>query len=108
MANYHYLKALDQNNGIFSHEIGMDLNGIQTPLNYQLMPAKFDSTEIRDLKLDPPPANDPVVHQYHDINEPIKIGNTTIQLFEVFHPDPVWLIELNTVGRCLSFAQTTN
>jgi phosphoribosyl 1,2-cyclic phosphodiesterase len=103
MANYHYLKALDQNNGIFSHEIGMDLNGIQTPLNYQLMPAKFDSTEIRDLKLDPPPANDPVVHQYHDINEPIKIGNTTIQTFEVFHPDPCLAYRIEHGGKVFVF-----
>lgn len=103
MANYTYLKALDQNNGIFSHDIGMDLNGIQTPLNYQLMPAKFDSTEIRDLKKNPPPANDPVVHQYHDLNEPIKIGNTTIQPFEVFHPDPCLAYRVEHGGKVFVF-----
>ena len=77
LADHHYLKALDQNLGIFSHHMDMDIKGIQTPLNYELMPAKFHSTEIRDLKI-APPTDDPVVHNFHDINEPIKIGNTTI------------------------------
>ena len=103
MANYQYLKALDQNNGIFSHHIDMDLKGIQTPLNYQLMPAKFDSTEIRDLKAKPPPANDPMVHQYHDINEPIIIGNTSIQPFEVFHPDPCLAFRVEHNGKTFVF-----
>jgi phosphoribosyl 1,2-cyclic phosphodiesterase len=89
MANNHFLKALDQNLGIFSHEMDMDLKGIQTPLNYELMPASFESTEIRDLTTNPPPTEkDAAIHQYHDVNETITIGKTKIQPFEVFHPDP--------------------
>lgn len=103
MANHHYLKALDQNLGIFSHQMGMDLKGIQTPLNYQLMPAKFQSTEIRDLKKNPPPANDPMVRQYHDIHEPIHIGNTIIQPFEVFHPDPCLAYRIEHNGKVFVF-----
>lgn len=103
MANHHYLKALDQNLGIFSHEMDMDLKGIQTPLNYELMPAKFHSTEIRDLKRLPPPANDPMVHQFHDINEPIKIGNTIVQPFEVFHPDPCLGFRVEHNGKVFVF-----
>lgn len=89
IANHQYLKALDHNLGIFSHQMDMDLKGIQTPLNYELMPASFESTEIRNLKDHPmPDVNDPAIHQYHNIDEPIIIGETTIQPFEVFHPDP--------------------
>ncbi len=89
LGNHHYLKALDQTLGIFSHQIDMDLKGIQTPLNYELMPANFDSCEIRNLADNPKPAApDPMVGRYHDITEPIVIGETSIQPFEVFHPDP--------------------
>lgn len=88
-ANHEYLKALDQNLGIFSHHIDMDVGGIQTPLSYELMPANFDSTEIRNFATCPPPQEgDPMVGKYHDIGKPIKLGDTTIQPFEVFHPDP--------------------
>jgi phosphoribosyl 1,2-cyclic phosphodiesterase len=103
LANHPYLKALDQNLGIFSHQMDMDLKGIQTPLNYELMPAKFDSTEIRDLKLNPPPAKDPMVHKFHDINDPIQIGNTTIQPFEVFHPDPCLAYRIEHNGKVFVF-----
>jgi len=102
LANHHYLKALDQNLGIFSHHMDMDLKGIQTPLNYELMPAKFHSTEIRDLKI-APPTDDPMVHNFHDINEPIKIGNTTIQPFEVFHPDPCLAYRIEHNGKVFVF-----
>ncbi|TNF91840.1 MAG: hypothetical protein EP297_14865, partial [Gammaproteobacteria bacterium] len=36
----------------------------------------------------PAPHNDPMVKGFHDIFDPIVIGKTTIQPFEVFHPDP--------------------
>ncbi|NND81331.1 MAG: hypothetical protein HKN50_02760 [Gammaproteobacteria bacterium] len=89
LANHQYLQALDQNLGIFSHHIDMEVGGIQTPLHYELMPANFDSTEIRDLERYPASAeDDPMVGTFHHINEPIVLGDTTIQPFEVFHPDP--------------------
>lgn len=89
LGTHHYLRALDQVLGIFSHHINMDLKGVQTPLNYELMPASFDSCEIRDLKANPAPDTaDPMVGSYHDISEPIVIGKTFIQPFEVFHPSP--------------------
>ena len=104
LANHHYLKALDQNLGIFSHHIDMDLKGIQTPLNYELMPAKFDSTEIRDLQANPAPVDgDPMVGKYHDIKEPIVIGKTTIQPFEVFHPDPCLGYRIEHNGKVFIF-----
>lgn len=86
--NYHFLKALDQNLGIFSQQAGMDVKGIQTPLNYELMPASFDSTEIRGFPRKASMLEDPMVGRYHDISTPITLGKTVIQPFEVFHPDP--------------------
>ncbi len=104
LANREYLAAMDINLGIFSHEIGIDLQGIQTPLNYELMPAQFDSCEIRDLAQHPAPAEpDKMVHRYHDINEPIEIGETRIQAFEVFHPDPCLAYRIERKGKVFVF-----
>ncbi len=44
-----------------------------------------------------------MVHQYHDIHEPIKIGNTTIQAFEVFHPDPCLAYRIEHGGKTFVF-----
>jgi len=98
-ANYQFLKSLDQNLGIFSEHIDMELKGIQTPLNYELMPAHFDSTEIRDFTTNPPGQADPMVGKYHDINETIVIGKTRIQPFEVFHPDPCLAYRIEHNGK---------
>lgn len=100
LANHEYLKAFDQNLGIFSHQLDMDLKGIQTPLNYELMPASFDSVEIRNFDEHPlPETPDPMVHRYHNINDPITIGKTTIQAFQVFHPDPCLAYRIEHGGK---------
>lgn len=100
IGNYQYLKALDQNLGIFSRHIDMDLKGIQTPLNYELMPSSFSSIEIRNLQQDPvPEIKDPTVGSYHDIGQPFVIGKTVIQPFEVFHPDPCLAYHIEHNGK---------
>ena len=99
ISNYEYLKALDQNLGIFSEQAGMDVKGIQTPLNYELMPSNFDSTEIRRMSNDTSLLDDPVVNAYHDISKPFILGKTTIQAFEVFHPDPCLGFRLEHNGK---------
>ena len=99
ISNYEYLKALDQNLGIFSEQAGMDVKGIQTPLNYELMPSNFDSTEIRRMSNDTSLLDDPVVNAYHDISKPLILGKTTIQAFEVFHPDPCLGFRLEHNGK---------
>lgn len=103
-ANYPYLKSMDQNVGIFSQQMDMELSGIQTPLSYDLMPANFDSIEIRNLDDNPiPEESDPVVGEYHDINTPIVIGKTKIQAFEVFHPDPCIGFKVEHNGKVFIF-----
>lgn len=86
-ANRSYLTSMDRHLGIFSHQADRKDEGRPTPLNYEMMPASFESTEIRDLARDGAEPN-PVATQYHDVHEPIRIGKTVIQPFSVFHPDP--------------------
>lgn len=104
LAERQFLQALDQNLGIFSRHVDVHLRGVQTPLSYEVMPARFDSTEIRDLTRDPPPAErDPVVGAYHDLSEPIRIGSTTITPFEVFHPSPCLAYKFERGGKTFVF-----
>ncbi len=102
-ANRTFLQALDQNLGIFSHDIDTKLKGVVTPLNFELMPAKFSSIEIRDLAAEPPAGDDTLAHEYHDIAEPLVIGQTTIQPFEVFHPSPCLAYRVERAGKVFVF-----
>ena len=103
--NRQYLKALDQNLGIFTHRVDASLLGIQTPLHYELMPARFESCEIRDILLNPPPGNDEerLAHSYHHLGEPVSIGTTKITAFEVFHPAPCLAYRIENGGKVLIF-----
>ena len=47
--NRQFLRALDSNLGIFTHHVADELIGVQTPLFYAIMPAKFRATEIRAM-----------------------------------------------------------
>ena len=102
--NRTYLQALDQYLGIFSHHVDGNLKGVQTPLSYELMPAKFQSCEIRDVQLNPPTSTeDPLADRYHDVTQTIQIGNTTIQPFEVFHPSPCLAYRFEHGGKVFVF-----
>jgi ribonuclease BN (tRNA processing enzyme) len=103
--NQQYLRALDQNLGIFTHRVDATLLGIQTPLHYELMPARFESCEIRDLVRNPPPGNgeDPLAHSYHPMEEPLRIGATRITAFEVFHPAPCLAYRIEYGGKVFIF-----
>lgn len=101
-ANRSYLTSLDRHLGIFSHQANRKDEGRPTPLNYEMMPASFESTEIRDIKHDGDEPNS-MVSQYQDINEPITIGKTTIQAFSVFHPDPCLAYRIEHNGKVFVF-----
>jgi phosphoribosyl 1,2-cyclic phosphodiesterase len=104
MANRTYLRALDQNLGIFSRHVEVNLKGVQTPLSYELMPAQFDSCEIRDFKTQPPDGReDKLANRYHDLNQPFQIGATTIQPIEVFHPSPCLAYRFEHGGKVFVF-----
>ena len=103
-SNRQYLSALDMNLGIFSKHVDAHMKGVQTPLNYELMPANFHSCEIRDLEADPPTGDDSaLVNRYHDIHEPVRIGDTTVQAIEVFHPSPCYAYKVERRGKVFVF-----
>lgn len=103
--NRQYLRALDQNLGVFTHQVDASLLGMQTPLHYELMPAQFESCEIRDFLRSPLPENDEdrLAHSYHHIDEPLRIGATKITAFEVFHPAPCLAYRIEYGGKVLIF-----
>lgn len=103
-ANRQYLQALDQILGIFSHQVDFRLKGVQTPLSYELMPAQFHSCEIRDFRIDPPVGEaDRLAGQYHDLEQRVQIGDTTLQPFEVFHPSPCLGYRIERGGKVFVF-----
>lgn len=103
--NRQYLRALDQNLGIFSHQVDASLLGVHTPLNYAVMPARFESCEIRDLSAAPPAeaGSDRLAHTYHDLGQPLQIGATRITAFEVFHPAPCFAYRIEHGGKVFIF-----
>ncbi len=103
--NRQFLRALDQNLGIFTHQVDASLLGIQTPLRYELMPARFESCEIRDLLRRPPAegSQDRLAHSYHHIDEPVRIGATKITAFEVYHPAPCLAYRVESGGKVFIF-----
>jgi phosphoribosyl 1,2-cyclic phosphodiesterase len=101
-ANRSYLSSLDRHLGIFSHQGNRKDEGRPTPLNYEMMPASFESTEIRDIAQHGAEPN-AMVSQYHDVGKPIIIGKTIIQPFSVFHPDPCLAYRIEHNGKVFVF-----
>ena len=101
-ANRSYLLSLDRHLGLFSHQANRKDEGRPTPLSYEMMPATFESTEIRDIANDGAEPN-PMVTQYHDVYQPIQIGKTSIQPFSVFHPDPCLAYRIEHNGKVFVF-----
>lgn len=104
--NRHFLRALDQNLGIFSRRVEASQLGLHTPLNYQLMPARFESCEIRDLARESTPplsAEDRLSHTLHEIRAPVRVGATEVTAFEVCHPAPCLAYRIAHGGRVFVF-----
>ncbi len=103
--NRQYLRAIDQNLGIFSHKVDAGLLGVQTPLHYELMPARFESCEIRDVLHNPPLETDEdrLAHSYHHVKEPLWVGATKITAFEVCHPAPCLAYRIENGGKVFVF-----
>ncbi len=103
--NRQYLQAIDQNLGIFTHEVDANLLGVQTPLHYELMSATFESCELRDLSRHPPPGpgRDRLAQSYHHLADPIRIGATQITAIEVFHPAPCLAYRIEHGGKVFVF-----
>ncbi len=101
--NRQFLKSLDSNLGIFSRHVEEHVKGVQTPLFFSLMPTRFEACEIRDLEAQPRPASDRLAHDFHPLNEPIRLGETSIAPFEVFHPAPCLAYRVERRGKVFVF-----
>jgi ribonuclease BN (tRNA processing enzyme) len=101
-ANRSYLMAMDRDLGIFSETADRSDAGRATPLAYDMMPASFEATEIRDMSV-APAANDLLADHYQDIDQSFQIGETTIRAFSVFHPDPCLAFRIEHNGKVFVF-----
>jgi phosphoribosyl 1,2-cyclic phosphodiesterase len=90
---YQFLHALDERYGIFTQQINSSTH-LDDPIDYRAMSAKFVAHELRnsqridyDLSQTKPP------WEVRDAAHPLRIGQTVIKTFDVYH---------GTV-RCLAF-----
>jgi len=102
--NYQYLYALDSYLGIFSKFVKSEILGVQTPINYSIMPAKFRAVEIRDFdepaKFD---KEDIMTRDVVDIHRSITIDGTQITAMKVFHPAPCLAYKVQRGGKTFIF-----
>ena len=101
--NRQFLRALDSNLGIFTRQVADDVRGVQTPIFYAMMPAKFESCELRDAADGPTHAPDALAGQVRDLVEPIRLGGTLIRAFQVFHPAPCLAYRVEHGGKVFVF-----
>lgn len=101
--NRQFLRALDVSLGIFSRHVDDQMYGMQTPVFYGVMPAKFDACEIRDLNAQPPQRDEELSQRLHHIEKPVVIGRTRITAFEVFHPAPCLAYRFEHGGKVFVF-----
>ncbi|MFC2173292.1 MBL fold metallo-hydrolase [Acidobacteriota bacterium] len=102
--NYQFLYSLDSYLGIFSKYIPEETLGVQTPINYSMMPANFEGIEI--VTASQPPRNESeksMERRRHGIDQPVEIGSTRITAFEVFHPAPCLAYRIEHGGKSFVF-----
>ena len=100
--NHQFLRALDFNLGIFSHQVAQSVQGVQTPIFYGVMPAKFEAIAIGEVPA-ATPGRPALHHTTEAIGAPIRLGATTITPFEVFHPAPCLAYRVEHGGRVFVF-----
>jgi len=87
--NGQFLYSLDSYLGIFSRSVSADILGVQTPVNFSLMPARFRAVQILNPETAPQSVRgETMKRDIHDLRQPIVLGETRITAFEVFHPAP--------------------
>jgi phosphoribosyl 1,2-cyclic phosphodiesterase len=82
--NRQFLGALDYNLGIFSRQVASTVQGVQTPIFFGVMPAKFQAYELASA-------------------EAVHLDDTTVTAFEVFHPAPCLAYRIERRGRVFVF-----
>jgi phosphoribosyl 1,2-cyclic phosphodiesterase len=100
--NQQFLRALDYNLGIFSRTVDPAAQGVQTPVFFGVMPAKFHAYTLGVV-----PESDgglrPLNSTVRPLQEPIRLGATTITAFEVFHPAPCLAYRVEHGGSVFVF-----
>jgi ribonuclease BN (tRNA processing enzyme) len=100
--NRQFLRALDYNLGIFSRQVARAAQGVQTPIFFGIMPAKFTACEIGSGQAgedDGASLNSVALN----VGAPIQLGETRITAFEVFHPAPCLAYRIERGGRVFVF-----
>lgn len=100
--NDQFLRALDLNLGIFTRQVAQAVQGVQTPIFFGVMPATFEACTIGEA---PPPSRErPSLNgSSHRLEQPIRLGGTTVTPFEVFHPAPCLGYRIEHGGRVFVF-----
>ncbi len=89
--NHQFLYSLDSYLGIFSEFVKDDVIGVQTPINFSIMPASFNGTEICNLS---EYSKKKKSWGFHDVNQPIKLGETCITPIKAYHPAPCFAYKI--------------
>jgi phosphoribosyl 1,2-cyclic phosphodiesterase len=99
--NHQFLRALDYNLGIFSRQVAPAAQGVQTPIFFGVMPARFHASAIGPA---PAPDEGPSLNAAPlDLDAPIRLGETTVTPFEVHHPAPCLAYRVERAGRVMVF-----
>jgi len=102
--NYQFLYGLNSYLGIFSRFVPENVIGVQTPINFSIMPAQFHGIEIRDFT-NPDNFDERQILDWdlHDVKQTIRIGKTKITAFAVDHPAPCYSYKVETNGKSFVF-----
>lgn len=101
--HHEFLETLDERFGMFSQRVS-EITYQDDPLDFRVMSAKFLGTELRNGDGSAGPADDPSFWTVHDISEPVRIGNTTVTAFEVYHgPKPCYAYKIEHGGASFVF-----
>jgi phosphoribosyl 1,2-cyclic phosphodiesterase len=102
--NYQFLYSLDSYLGIFSKFVRDDVLGVQTPINYRVMPAQFRAVQFQDTsKTAIFEKGDRMARDIHDLRQPIVLGETRVTAIEVFHPAPCLAYKVQRGGKTFVF-----
>ena len=102
--NYQFLYSLDSYLGIFSRFVRDDVIGVQTPINYSIMPAGFNGIKIGDANKETSVGKEKRKNwKTHDINKFIEIGATRVTAFDVYHPAPCFGYKIEHGGKTFVF-----
>jgi ribonuclease BN (tRNA processing enzyme) len=103
VGNQQFLSALDRNLGIFTKQVAESIIGVQTPLHYGTMAARFEGTVIVSQKQPEGSRSENIAAHTFVINKPLQLGNTSIRAFEVCHPAPCLAYRIERGGKSFVF-----